>query len=282
MNVLQRVRRVLASTLVIATIVLAAYWTFMFFVQRSLMYPRPPVAAGLSRPTDVQQVWIATPGGRVEAWYLPPVGAIRAAAPLLLFTHGNGELIDFWADAFAELPQWGVGVLLLEYPGYGRSEGVPSAASITAAIVGAYDWARTQPGIDPRRVVAYGRSLGGGAACALAARREVAALILESSFTSVADLARGFAVPGFLVRDRFDNLAVARAYGGPLLVLHGSQDEVIPVSHGRSLAAANPHSEFHLLPCGHNDCARPWPLIREFLSRHGLLDAAGGTSFSRT
>src|SRR6202008_4301022 len=128
--------------------------------------------------------------------------------------------------------------LLLEYPGYGRSTGVTTQQSITAASLAAYDWATQQSGIDPKRIIAYGRSLGGGAACALATQRAVAALILESTFTSVRPFAWRFRAPGFLVRDPFDNLAVVRAFKKPLLVLHGTRDEVIPVEHGRELAAA--------------------------------------------
>ena len=128
--------------------------------------------------------------------------------------------------------------------------------------------------LDPGRIVAYGRSIGGGAACQLAARRPVSALILESSFTSVRPFARGFGAPGFLVRDPFDNLAAVREWRGPLLLLHGGRDDIIPPGHSKALAAAAPQAELHLLPCGHNDCPRQWPLVRAFLERHGLLPAS--------
>jgi uncharacterized protein len=166
---------------------------------------------------------------------------------------------------------WGVGALLVEYPGYGRSTGLPSERSIVEAMLAAYEWALQQPGVDPKRIVAYGRSLGGGAACALAQRKPVAALILESTFTSVRAFASGYRTPGFLVRDPFDNLATVRQFKGPLLIVHGTRDEVIPVQQARDLAAAAPQSELHLLECGHNDCDKPWPLVEAFLRRNGLL-----------
>jgi len=167
-------------------------------------------------------------------------------------------------------------VLLVEYPGYGRCSGAPTQASITRALVAAYDWAVSRPTIDPGRVIGYGRSLGGGAVCALARERRLAALVLESTFTSVRSLAASlFGVPGFLVRDPFDNLGCVRAFEGPVLVLHGERDEVIPVEHARRLHEAAAASELHLAPCGHNDCARPWAVIEAFLVARQLLQDRG-------
>jgi fermentation-respiration switch protein FrsA (DUF1100 family) len=267
-------RLLLLVGLVIAA-VLAAYWSLLFLTQRSLLFPVPVVAGAPARPVDAEQVWLATAAGRVEAWFLPPSTPIVAPSPLILFTHGNGELIDFWPAAFDEPRRWGVAVLLVEYPGYGRSPGHPSEATITQAVLAAYDWARARPGIHPGRIVAYGRSVGGGAACQLAARRPIAALILEATFTSIRAFARGFGAPGFLVRDPFDNLAVVREYRGPLLLLHGSHDDIIVPRHSQVLATEARQAELHLLPCGHNDCPREWPLIHTFLERRGLLPAQG-------
>ena len=126
------------------------------------------------------------------------------------------------------------------------------------------------------RIVAYGRSLGGGVAASLAAERPIAGLILESSFTSVRPLAARFLVPGWLVRDPFDNLAALRQYRGPLLVVHGLEDEIVPVNEGRKLAAAVAGAEIHLLECGHNDCPRPWGLMRQFLEARGLMTSTSG------
>ncbi len=119
------------------------------------------------------------------------------------------------------------------------------------------------------RIVAYGRSLGGGAACALAREREVAALILESAFTSVSAIAQRLGVPRPLVRDRYDNLTTVASLDIPVLVVHGERDTIIPVSHGEELARAA-GVELVRLPCGHNDCPRPWGEIREFLRANGL------------
>lgn len=247
-------------------VVATAYLAVVFFAQRGVIF-QAPMGRRASVPADAESVELLGRGGRVEAWFLRPTTGGTGPAPLLLFTHGNAELIDDFADQFAAPRAAGYSVLLVEYPGYGRSAGNPSEASIGAAVLAAYDWAKSATDVDPKRIVPYGRSLGGGAACILAANRPVAALILESSFTSVRTFGRHFMVPGFLIRDPFDNLLALRSYRGPLLVLHGTRDEVVPVDHGRQLAAAVPGAEFELLRCGHNDCPRSWERILGFLSK---------------
>ncbi len=246
---------------------------FLFAVQRSVLFPAPLAAGGdggIARAGG-ERWWLEHDGGRSEAWLLPAAPAHGEPGPLVVFAHGNGELIDHWLLEFERTRHWGVSVLLVEYPGYGRSAGAPSQASIAQAMVAAYDRAVARPEIDPRRVVGWGRSLGGGAVCALAEQRELAALVLESTFTSVRSFARRFGLPGFLVRDPFDNLATVRRFAGPLLLVHGEHDDLIPPAHARELQAAAPHARLHWLPCGHNDCPRPWDAVREFLEAHGLL-----------
>lgn len=263
--------RLLAFAALALGAILVAYWALLFLTQRTLMFPAPPVAGAPARPADAEEVWLPTPAGQVEAWFLPPMGAPSGPAPLLVFTHGNGELIDYWPAAFDEPRRWGMAVLLVEYPGYGRSAGRPSQGSITDAVLAADDWARADPRVDTARVIPYGRSLGGSAAALLASARPVPALILESAFTSARAFARQVGAPGVLVRDPFDTLAAVRRFQGPVLVLHGEADTIVPTDHGRVLAAASPRATLRLLPCGHNDCPRAWADIRRFLEAHGLL-----------
>lgn len=251
-------------------ILVAVYWTVLFFAQRALAFPAPPVAGAPSRPVDARVVWLESAAGRTEAWYLPPLGDPADPAPLLLFAHGNAEIIQHWPSAFDEPRRWGMAVLLVEYPGYGNSGGSPSRRSIQQTFEAAFDWAAAQPGIEARRIVAYGRSLGGGAACALTTSRSPAALILESTFTNTTAFAWGLGAPPFLVRDRFDNLSAVTAFRGPRLILHGERDEIVPTKHGRRLALAA-GVPLRLMPCGHNDCPRPWGEIRDFLVQHRLL-----------
>jgi fermentation-respiration switch protein FrsA (DUF1100 family) len=272
--VVGRVRwQFVAVTVAIGVLGLAiAYVAAMVFLQRRLLFPRPAVAGAPARPKDAIQVWLPTSAGRIEAWYLPPLGGRAAPAPAVVFFHGNGELIDFLPADFAEPRRWGMGVLLVEFPGYGRSSGTPSERSITEVVLAAHDWTQAQAIINPQKIIAYGRSLGGGAAAILAGERPTAGLLLESTFTSVRSFAHGCWLPEFVVLDPFDTLAVLSAYGGPVLVLHGKYDQVVPVHHAEELARTARHSELKLVPCGHNDCPSSWSTIRSFLLSRGILE----------
>lgn len=247
------------------------YFGALLLLQRRVLFPRPTVRAFPTRPEGVAEVWLPTAAGSVEAWFLPPTEPPAGPAPVIIFFHGNGELIDFVVGEFEEPRRWGLGVLLVEFPGYGRSGGSPSESSITSAALAAHDWACSQAHIDRTRVIAYGRSLGGAAAILMAARRSTPALVVESTFTSVRAFAHQFAAPEFVILDPFDSLARMKTYRGSVLVLHGEHDDVVPVAHGAELARAARESEFHVLPCGHNDCLRPWGLIRRFLVTSGML-----------
>src|SRR4051812_32502086 len=130
----------------------------MYLLQPRITFPRPPLHAqrpGVLAAVGGESMWLDVDGHRVEAWLLP--GAASGPAPLLIHAHGNGELIDFWADSFTMLRGAGIHVLLVEFPGYGRSAGAPSEPSVTAALVAAYDKVVTDPRVDARRVVGYGR-----------------------------------------------------------------------------------------------------------------------------
>ena len=255
--------------LLVPVVIAAAYLALLFVAQRSMLFPMPPQVPPRP-PAGAEEVRVKFDGGEAYALYTPPDGA-AGRAPLLIFTHGNGEIVDYWTEEFDVARRWGLGVLLVEYPGYGRAPGSPSEKSITESILALYDWAADDARVDATRIVPWGRSLGGGAAVRLAANRPVAGLILESTFTSVADFARGYMAPSFLIRDPFDSRKTLAAYRGPLLVLHGRNDTIVPIAHGRELASLVPGAIFHELNCGHNDCARDWNAIRAFLRTSGGL-----------
>lgn len=243
----------------------------VYYLQRLGTFPAPPAAAQQPQARELsggEAIWLDIDGQRVETWLLP--GATAAPAPLLMYAHGNGELIDFWAGEFAPIRAAGIHVLLVEYPGYGRSGGKPSEHSITATLVAAYDRVAGDPRVDARRILGHGRSLGGGAMAQLAARRPLAALILESSFTSLEEIIRSYHVPGWLVLNRFNTRAVLATFRAPVLVLHGKHDDSIPVGHAQALAAAAHKVQLHLLDCGHNNCPRQWELVLGFLAANGV------------
>jgi pimeloyl-ACP methyl ester carboxylesterase len=273
---IMRVLLVLLAMLILLYLLYAGYF---YAVQREVLFPRHLIAAPVAAPavTGMEQHWLETSQGRVELWYLPPLdGQTSAPAPLLIIAHGNGDLIDTWPPAVTELRQMGMGVLLVEYPGYGRSEGSPSQAALHEAFLLAYDTVRQHPQVDPARIVLFGHSVGGGAVTALAAERPSAALILFSTFTSVRAMAARQGLPGFAARDPFDNLARVRAYPHPVLIIHGRHDRTIPYRHGVALAQAAAQGELLTLDCGHNGCvedwAHFWQELRPFLIRAGILD----------
>lgn len=252
----------------------------MLFVGRSLPAPRQPTLG-----EGVETWWLSTSVGEVEAWYHPPStvgdgGPPAGSAPAVLFAHGNGERIDDWAGVYQPLADRGVGVLLVEYPGYGRSEGTPTEASVTETMMEAFDRLAARPEVDPDRVVGLGRSLGGGAVAVLSRHRPLRALVLQSTFTSVRAFASRYLLPSFLVRDPFDALQAVRIYDGPVLVLHGRRDGVIPYAHGQRLARATSRARLVTWRCGHNDCPPDWGVwldeLTGFLEEHGIHPPSPG------
>jgi fermentation-respiration switch protein FrsA (DUF1100 family) len=256
-----------------------AYCGLLFLLQRQILFPR----AMIRQPTPsaqkilgLEKLWLDSDFGKVEAWFMPPAPD-RAAGPVpaVIFGHGNGELIDYWPDELKWFTQLGLALLLVEYPGYGRSEGFPSQESITRVFVSAYDMLSSREDIDASRMVLFGRSLGGGAVCALSDERPSSAMILMSTFTSARSFATRYLAPPFLVRDPFDNLSVVKNYKKPILIIHGKRDTVIPFSHGIALHKAAIQGKMISYEAGHNDCPPDWNLFRKdieiFLRKIGIL-----------
>ncbi len=172
-------------------------------IQRSIRFPRHSTQAdpraGAGYP-GLEKLWIESPQGPVESWFLAGKGrSPTQPGPTVLFAHGNAELIDDWPGMLDEYRAMGVNLALLEYRGYGRSQGEPSEKAITRDFIRFHDQIASRSDVDSRRIFFHGRSLGGGALCALSNHRKPAALILQSTFLSVTALARRFLLPGFLI-----------------------------------------------------------------------------------
>ena len=255
------------------------YCGLIFLLQRQIMFPRnqiPQPVQSEQKIGGLEKIWLPIDSGKVEAWFLPPVGPpTKTPAPAVIFGHGNGELIDFWPDELERFTHLGVALLLVEYPGYGRSTGNPSEESITQTFVAAYDMLTSREDIDPSRIILFGRSMGGGAVCVLARQRPSSAMILMSTFTSTKSLAKKFLVPPFMVRDPFDNLAVVKNYPHPVLIIHGRHDSIIPFSHGKALLEAAKQGEMIAYNAGHNDCPPDWNVfwqdVEGFLRQNGII-----------
>jgi fermentation-respiration switch protein FrsA (DUF1100 family) len=249
----RRWRRLGVGLLAIVVAVYGAAAALLYANQRVVIFPGRMVQVG-ERPevAGMEVIPLVTPAGATEAWLLPPLGGDDGAPhPALIYAHGNGEVIDWWAEGLDALRRWGLAILLVEYPGYGRSRAEPSEAGIRAAMLAAYDALAQRADIDPHRIVAYGQSLGGGAVGTLIGRRPLAALILHSTFTSLRAMANAFYMPAFLLHDVFATDEALRTFAGPTLVLHGRQDELIPVTQGEALAALAARATLHLYDCGH-------------------------------
>ena len=256
------------------------YAAVIYFLQRSILFPGQyvsPPAKNLSSIPDLESWWISTTEGMVEAWFIPGHDVSESnPSPAVIYFHGNGELIDYWPKHLSGFLNRGISLLLVEYPGYGRSDGSPSRWQIEEAATGAYDQLAGHPKVDPMKIISYGRSLGGGVACLLTEERLVSALVLESTFVNTGYFAGRYLLPGFLMRDKFDNRAVLQEYTGPILIMHGKKDEVIPISQGEKLAQIAPHATFIAYYCHHNDCppnvTHYWVDMAAFLKRANLLD----------
>lgn len=250
-----------------AALFLVALTVYFFFIQRSMLFPVPPTGFPEKLPADVVHL-------RLDEGYallLPPLQTNTQPSPLLIFAHGNGEVAHWLIDDMSTMRAAGFSVLLLEYPGYAGAPGSPSLASITRSSLAAFDLATARSDIDRSRVVVYGRSVGGGAASIIASKRPVAALGLESTFSSLSRLAAEKRMPFFLLRDRFDNEALVDALNVPVFLYHGSNDQLIPVHHSERLSLVAKTYEFFQAPCGHNDCPPAWTALLEFLANRNIL-----------
>jgi fermentation-respiration switch protein FrsA (DUF1100 family) len=225
------------------------------FQERLVYFPGPPPGV---TPADSglehRELELATEDGeRLHAWFVPKAEAARA----VLVCHGNAGSIAqriALARAFHEL---GCSVLLFDYRGFGKSSGSPGEDG--TYLDGEAAWAHLveSEGLAAHTIVLYGESLGVAVALELARRHPAAALIAESGFTSLPDMAAvvyPFLPARWLARIRYDNLAKIGALGKPLLILHSPADEIVPVAHAERLfAAAREPKRLVLTGGGHND-----------------------------
>ena len=198
----------------------------------------------------------AEDGVRIHAWLLPLTGARR----VVLVCHGNAGNISHRLDRARELQRRvGASVLLFDYRGYGRSAGSPDEEGTYRDARAAHRFLTEVKGVAPGEIVVLGESLGAAVAAQLALDRPAGALILESAFTSIPDMAREaypFLPPiGPLIRTRYETVDKVRRLALPLLVLHGDRDEIVPAAQGRRVfeAAAGPKRFVAIPGAGHND-----------------------------
>jgi uncharacterized protein len=221
---------------------------FLWLENRFVFHPVSARKGWRDPPNErVRDVELEAAGARLHGWWCPTEGWEPGRGAVVFF-HGTGGNLSYRGQSVVRWQQeLGASLLLIDYPGYGRSTGRPSEAGCYAAADAAYDWVVEKLGVPPERVVVYGGSLGGAVAIDLASRRPHRALVVVSAFTSVRDLAgeRHPLVPSAFIQTRFDNLEKIPRCHRPLFLAHGTADRVIPVTHGERLfAAANEPKEF--------------------------------------
>jgi fermentation-respiration switch protein FrsA (DUF1100 family) len=223
--------------------------------ERLIFQPTPGVDL---RPEQIglesEDVYLESePGIRIHAFYLPSPGASRA----ILFLHGNAGNASHRLPNAAELVRLGAHVLLLDYRGYGLSQGAPSEEGTYADARAALRHLLNERGLPESRIILFGRSLGGAVAVDLAQDRKLGGVVLESTFTSARDMARAISWLPFwlLMSERFDSISKISRVRVPLLFFHGDRDEIVPVELGRALfeAAREPKAFETLRGASHND-----------------------------
>jgi len=230
-------------------------WMFLF-QHRMVFMPRrgidgTPAAVGL----EFEEVWLPLlVHGQVQAWWVP---GKTATAPVILFCHGNAGNLADRLPTLRLFHDLGAATLIFDYPGYGNSPGRPTEAGCHAAALAAWVWLTEIRRVVPNRIVILGRSLGGAVAAWLAGERPIAALVIESAFTSVPDLGAAlypWLPVRLLCRFRFSTREYLGQVQCPVTVIHSKMDEMIPFAHAEKLYAAAPEPKSLVVIEGdHND-----------------------------
>jgi len=249
-------------------IVLIGYGGLLLLVylgQRALQYfperaRTAPAAAGLPEAEEV--VLDSSGGERVIVWHIPP----RGEKPVVLYFHCNGGSLRWRVDRFQALAADGTGLIALSYRGYGGSSGRPTEKGLIDDALAVYAFAAAR--YPASRLALWGESLGTGVAVALAAQKPVGRIVLESPFTSIADIAAQiywFFPVRLLIKDSFRSDLLIGTVTAPFLILHGDKDSIVPIALGDQLykLITAPKRFVRFPGAGHNE-----------LAAYGALEAA--------
>jgi fermentation-respiration switch protein FrsA (DUF1100 family) len=239
------------------------------FQRRLIYYPDPIYTTPADEDLDgVEEIRLATPDGEtLIVWHAPA----EAGRPTILYFHGNAGDLASRAPRLQRFAAGGLGVFMPAYRGYSGSTGSPTEAALVADAQLAYEHLR-KSGIPAGRIIVYGESLGTGVATQLAASREIGALVLDSPYTSIPDVGRWlypFLPVETLTIDRFESKRYIGQVKAPILILHGTNDNTIPIELGRNLfqLAPEPKEMAELKGAGHSDIYSfgAWDKLRRFI-----------------
>jgi len=233
----------------------------MSFIDQRLIYF--PDSELIATPADVGLEYddvniTASDGAKIHGWYVPGEGRVT-----LLWFHGNAGNISHRVNNIMWLNRiLGVNIMIIDYRGYGRSQGKPSEDGLYQDAEAAIEFLVSERGVNPEtELVLFGRSMGAAVAVEMAVRHRVRAVILESGFTSVRDMAQRiypFLPMSLLihaVEARYDTISKVGNVNAPVMVLHGDRDEIVPFKLGEELfeAASEPKVFYRIRGAGHND-----------------------------
>jgi len=271
--------RSLYTLLLVAAGIYVSLAVLLYLLQNRMVFlANMPGRALTATPDDAgfgfEDVSITSRDGvRLHGWFVPA----ESARATVLFLHGNAGNISHRLDSIAIFRDLGLDTLIIDYRGYGQSEGKPGEQGTYLDAQAAWDYLVDDRGISPSRIVIFGRSLGGAVASKLASQNIAAAVIIESCFSSALDMARRIypLMPVRLItRLKYpvtDNIA---ELSSPLLVVHSRNDEIIPFAMGEDIYAAAPEPrEFLELSGDHNggfllNRGRYMAGLRQFIERH--------------
>jgi fermentation-respiration switch protein FrsA (DUF1100 family) len=288
---LERPRRpVWVRALVVGAVLYGTIIVTMVLFERSMIFfpDRYPIGIwdveAIARGAGVtieDRTFTASDGVTLHAWWCRPEAAAGPTAEMVvLWFHGNAGNLAQRADGLLALARLPAQVLIVDYRGYGRSAGRPSEEGLYRDGRAAWRHLTEDAGIDPDRIVLLGVSLGGAVAVDLATEVEPAGLILQSTFTSVPEMAAHHYpfIPRWLVRTKLDSLAKIGRVRCPILVVHSAADEIVPFDHGRRLhAAAGSGARMVVVEgAGHNQTRSVGGRLVEEELRRFLLDCRSG------
>lgn len=250
--------RTLVNILIFAVSISFILMLMLYLLQGKMLFlANVPGRALTASPGDIglqfEDVSLTTADNEVlHGWFVPTTGSVGT----VLFFHGNAGNISHRLDSIEIFNELNLDVLILDYRGYGQSSGKTSEQGTYTDAQTAWDYLVNERGIAPEEIVIFGRSLGGAVASWLAARATPGAVILESCFTSVPDMAER--LYPFLPARKFTRLQYpviehVKLISSPLLVVHSQQDEIIPFDMGQAVFAAAPEPKEMLIISGdHN------------------------------
>ena len=232
------------------------------FFERSMIYPAPQADKNpqLARSPHFEEVtFTSADGTRLHGLFAEHPNAKGA----ILVCHGNGEDVSYMSEELHDLrARFQRNVLAFDYRGYGKSDGKPFEAGVLEDGEAALRWLVERTGVQPDKIILWGRSLGGAVAVHLAAQNGAHCLVLDRTFKSMVDVAQ-WHLPwlpvSLLLRNRYPSYQRIESYSGPLFQVHGHADQVVPFRSAADLHAASPSQRKQFIALdslGHNT---PWP-----------------------